>query len=87
MLQKRSLRTRVSITITKDCIIIRESIIPFKKEVAKLENLKRIREMHIWEKKSLELLANEGRIILSGDYENTSEINCLILKILSLQNL
>ncbi|MHA2214561.1 MAG: hypothetical protein ACXACY_01455, partial [Candidatus Hodarchaeales archaeon] len=73
------------ISIYKDRISIRESILPFVKKEIRLENLKWLRQLTVWEKKSLELQTRDGRIILSGDFENTAELKYIILKVLSLQ--
>ncbi len=82
-----SLHNRTILSIYKDKISIRESILPFTKKEIQLENLKWLRQLTVWEKKSLELQTRDGRIILSGDFENTAEFKYLILKILSQQNL
>ncbi|MHA1944950.1 MAG: hypothetical protein ACW97W_02510 [Candidatus Hodarchaeales archaeon] len=80
-----NLQNRTIISIYKDRISIRESILPFVKKEIRLENLKWLRQLTVWEKKSLELQTRDGRIILSGDFENTAELKYIILKVLSLQ--
>jgi hypothetical protein len=79
-------QTQTIITIASSEILIQESIFPFKSQAIPLENLKRIRQMKIWEKNSIEFVTKDGRIILTGDFENISGIIFIIMKILSQSN-
>ena len=73
------------LSLCKDRIIIDESILPFRKKVIPLKNLKWVRYLNVWEKKSLELITKDSRIILENDFDNAQELRYLILKLLSVQ--